>query len=490
MSADFKPWQFNIIICVVYLLFGLFTMQVLKTLAVWPPAGVALAGIMIFGRSAWIGVASGTFLVVNLHFLLNDLDPFTIQHLAINASTTAGNTIAALIAYWIINKRLEQQNLLTSISGLVNVFVVACMAIGMISAVFGVGIYYVVGLEWFDGLYRGVLNWSISNALAAIVIGPALYFLWHGWPHNLKATNIVPLVLLTLTIITICYLVFGPSYAELSLPILQPSLLLFPLLYSAMKLSPTSTSCLNMLVFFLAWIGSNQGWGYFYQHHPQTAEVSMQFFFLFTLSAVLLAQVVFIQRKKEQQKLTSLLEQKVEERTCELENAKQEALALSVTDPLTQLFNRRGFFKTVKQQFSQYKRYPGSCALLLLDLDEFKSINDNYGHATGDEVLRMTAGLLAQHSRESDICGRIGGEEFVVFLPRTDASDGLALANRIREDIAEQTLTSDNQKVTFTVSIGVSALKEDDTSIESLLKRADKALYLAKNLGRNQVQSN
>lgn len=488
MNANLTPWQFNSIICILYVLFAAFTMEILKTLAVWPPAGVAVAGVMIFGQRAWLGIALGTFFSVLMYFLINNLNPFSFDHLAINISTTLGNTLAALVAFWITNNRFKKHVLLTSVAGLAKTFVFAGIAIGLVSALFGVGIYYVLGLQWIDGFYLGLLNWSLSNTLAAIVIAPALYFLWQDWPHKMSVENSIQLILLILTIALICYSVFGPTYKHLSLPILQPALLLFPLLYSAIKLSPAATSCLNVVVFFSAWIGSNQRWGYFYHHHPEAAEVSMQFFFLFILSAVLLVQAVFIQRKKEQQRLTAFLEQKVEERTYELEQARQEALALSVTDPLTQLYNRRGFFKAVNEQFSQYLRYADSCALLLLDLDDFKSINDQYGHAVGDKVIEKTAAMLIQHSRESDITGRIGGEEFVVFLPRTDANNALTIAERIRKDIAQQIIATDNHKVTFTISIGVSALTTEDNDIESLLSRSDKALYQAKNSGRNQVQ--
>jgi len=199
MNTQLKPWQFNIIVCSVYLLFGLFTMQVLKTLAVWPPAGVALAGLMLFGRKAWLGVASGTCLVVLCYFYLSGLNPFTFKHIAINAATTTGNTLAALTAFWLINRKLKQHTLLTSVTSLARVFIFACIAIGVISALFGVGIYSLVSIEWFNGFYVGILNWSISNALAAIVFTPALYFLWRNWPHPVTPSEFSKLLLLTLT---------------------------------------------------------------------------------------------------------------------------------------------------------------------------------------------------------------------------------------------------------------------------------------------------
>lgn len=239
---------------------------------------------------------------------------------------------------------------------------------------------------------------------------------------------------------------------------------------------------------FLTWIGSNQGWGYFYEHHAGDAEITLQFFFLFIFAVVLLVQAVFNQRQDEQEELTRLLEQRVEERTCQLEYQKQKALKLAVTDPLTELYNRRGFFKTAHHLFSQYLRHPGSCALLLLDLDKFKLINDNYGHAMGDEVIKNTADVLRQFTRESDITGRIGGEELVVFLPMSTQDDAISLAERIRQAVSEQQVTLDNVTVQYTLSIGVSTFDQNDKTLETMLKRADKALYIAKNQGRNQVQ--
>ncbi len=488
MKTVLKPWQFNLITCCIYLLFAIFTMQALQTLSTWPPAGVALAAVTLFGRKAWLGVAAGSILSVFYHFYLNNLDPFSFNHLVINLATSTGNTLAALCAFNIMYKQIVLHNPLKRVENVAGTFIFACAAMGMVSAIFGVGIYYVLGLEWFDGLFFGVLNWSISNALAAIAISPALYFLWRRWPHKMTFQNVTQSLLITAITVLCCYLIFGPGYTHFDLPILQPSLLLFPLLYCAMRLSSTLTSCMNMLVFCLAWIGSNQGWGYFYQHHAASAEITLQFFFLFIFAVVLLVQAVFNQRQDEQEELTRLLEQRVEERTCQLEYQKQKALKLAVTDPLTELYNRRGFFKTAHHLFSQYLRHPGSCALLLLDLDKFKLINDNYGHAMGDEVIKNTADILRHFTRESDITGRIGGEEFVVFLPMSTQDDATSLAERIRQAISEQQVTLDNVTVQYTLSIGVSTFDQNDKTLETMLKRADKALYIAKNQGRNQVQ--
>lgn len=106
----------------------------------------------------------------------------------------------------------------------------------------------------------------------------------------------------------------------------------------------------------------------------------------------------------------------------------------------------------------------------------------------GDEVIKTLANILTHHTRDSDIVGRIGGEEFVVFLPMSQLESALSLAQRIRQDGEKQVVSCDGDTAKFTVSIGVAVLQDDDKHIEMMLKRADKALYLAKESGRNQVQ--
>lgn len=487
MEQPFKPWLYNLIVCLVYIILSVLTMQGFETLAVWPSAGVALAGILLFGRNAWPGIAVGTFITVYYYFQLNQSDPLAFDNLAINFSTMFGNTGAALIAYQIVKDNINNRDPFEQVSRLTNKFFFACIAIGLFSALPGVGIYYLLGKEWHDGFALGVVNWTISNSLAAIVITPALYFIWRRWPHRVSVSNVYHVAVLTLLVCFICYLVFGPGHSQVSSSVIQPAILLFPLLYCAIKLSPTITTNMNMLAFFLAWIGTNQQQGYFYSFHPEFAETSMQFFFGFILSAVLVVQAVFAQRKLEQTQLTGILERKVCERTKALEDAKEEALTLAVTDALTGILNRRGFFQTVNQQFGQYLRHPNRCSVLLMDIDRFKNINDEHGHAIGDEAIQATAEIISKNCRTYDVVGRIGGEEFVLFLPMTDIEDANRLAERIRCDIEFYRLIKDKTEIHFTISIGVAEIESRDSKFESMLQRADKALYQSKNAGRNRV---
>ena len=164
----------------------------------------------------------------------------------------------------------------------------------------------------------------------------------------------------------------------------------------------------------------------------------------------------------------------------------QQALKLAYTDPLTQINNRTSFNDTVKREMSFAMRNDKSLALIFLDIDHFKSINDNFGHEYGDVTLTAMAKWIKQSLRGSDIVFRLGGEEFVILLSNTDLSGAKLLAERIRGSIERRTLAFGMEVVRVTASLGVSVLRAED-SVDSFVKRADNAMYNAKRNGRNQV---
>jgi len=158
---------------------------------------------------------------------------------------------------------------------------------------------------------------------------------------------------------------------------------------------------------------------------------------------------------------------------------------LATTDPLTGLSNRRHFFERGAQELRRAARYRRPLALLMLDIDHFKSVNDRFGHEAGDAVLRDLAERLRTGLRSSDLPGRIGGEEFAALLPETTAEQAEGLAERLRAAIAASPL---GPGARITVSLGVAlALPASEDSIDAVLRRADAALYRAKAGGRNQV---
>lgn len=166
----------------------------------------------------------------------------------------------------------------------------------------------------------------------------------------------------------------------------------------------------------------------------------------------------------------------------------EESRLMATTDSLTGLLNRRALLDRVSQELRRAARYRDSLSVILLDIDHFKHINDERGHASGDAVLASVARLLATAVRNCDIIARWGGEEFVIALPSTSINGARDLAERLRKTLENEViLDTDGDRVPVTASFGVAALAKDD-SMEQLVDRADRAMYTAKSAGRNRVQ--
>ena len=165
----------------------------------------------------------------------------------------------------------------------------------------------------------------------------------------------------------------------------------------------------------------------------------------------------------------------------------KQAINQAHTDPLTQTNNRAAFDSIVTREISLAKRNGNSLTAIFLDIDHFKSINDSFGHTSGDIVLSNAAKIIKQCARNSDLVFRYGGEEFVLLLSDTDLSGAQLLAERIRKKLEHHTLAFDMETVKTTASFGIASLRAPDT-LESFIQRADDAMYQAKAQGRNQVR--
>lgn len=173
------------------------------------------------------------------------------------------------------------------------------------------------------------------------------------------------------------------------------------------------------------------------------------------------------------------------------ENKQTEAALqdLAWHDPLTGIMNRSHFFDRADEELMRAARYQRPLAILMLDLDHFKQINDSYGHAAGDQVLLSVCERWRNSLRSVDLLARLGGEEFVVLMPETGVEGATVAAERLRMTVAEPAVSLNGKEIRCTVSIGVSIMHDEDHSIDDALHRADNALYRAKGDGRNRVES-
>jgi diguanylate cyclase (GGDEF)-like protein len=231
---------------------------------------------------------------------------------------------------------------------------------------------------------------------------------------------------------------------------------------------------------------------------------SAEFLFRFSLVYVTLLCITFwlefnrsqFIRKSERQsraiqKKTQLLEE--EKKTLQQEinrrlELEAELTTLASTDSLTGLYNRRYFWSRISEELVRAVRYNNQLSLAVIDIDNFKRVNDLYGHPCGDEVIKCIAQYCSDSLRVTDIASRIGGEEFAVLLFHAPISDAVDVMDRLRDKISKHKFTLVDDVVTVTVSIGISTLDKQNTDIDTLYSSADEALYCAKHSGKNCVK--
>jgi diguanylate cyclase (GGDEF)-like protein len=176
--------------------------------------------------------------------------------------------------------------------------------------------------------------------------------------------------------------------------------------------------------------------------------------------------------------------------TAALQNAilHAEVKRLAVLDPLTGLYNRRAFFDLGQREVERFLRFNHPLSAVMIDLDNFKEVNDTFGHAAGDQILRSLAGRVRETIRETDVFGRYGGDEFILLLPDTDLEAAMHIAGRIHASFTDNPWVTDHGVVPVAASLGVARAGKQHRLLENLLADADQALYRAKMAGRSRVE--
>lgn len=175
------------------------------------------------------------------------------------------------------------------------------------------------------------------------------------------------------------------------------------------------------------------------------------------------------------------------EMVAKLKLSQTELEQLATTDPLTGMNNRKRVMSILRDHYAYYRRYKTAFSVLMLDVDHFKAVNDTYGHQAGDTVLKQVAELLKENLRNVDSAGRYGGEEFLVILAESGVDETIQAAERIRKAVESHTFIHEEKKIRVNISVGIGRIQEQDGDEQKVVGRADTALYLAKNEGRNRV---
>jgi diguanylate cyclase (GGDEF)-like protein len=419
--------------------------------AVWPCTGIALAAFLILGYRVWPAILAGAFLV-NLT---------TAGSLATSIGIAVGNTLEGVVGCYLVSRFAGGQHAFERAQDTFKFGLLAGMVSTTVAATFGVTSLALGGFaDW--AIYGSIwCTWWLGDAVGAVVVTPFL-LLWRENPRlNWTRKQLTELVFLFLGLFFTGWIVFGGRFHS-ALKNYPLEYLCIPfLMWAAFRYGRRKAATAICVLSAIATWGTLHGFGPFSRESQNTSLLLLQAFMGFmALTTLALAAEVAEHRRAD-------------------EYVRQ----LAVTDPLTGLANYRRLLDALDSEINRYGRTGRPFAIVVLDLDGLKMINDTLGHLVGSEAICRLGNILRIHCRAMDTAARYGGDEFVLVLPETESHAAQRVANRVAER-----LSTDGDEPPLTVSTGTAVYPHDGKTIDELLAAADRALYRDKASYKRKLQ--
>lgn len=430
---------------------------------VWPPSGIALAGLLLFGSRVWPGIWLGSFLA-NLAIASNAIGSTSIfNSLFVAASIGVGSTLQALLGAFLIRRWIGTGGLFTRARGVLKFFVIESLSC-LMAATWGTTSLYLAGFTSLPDYPESWRTWWLGDLIGILTVTPLVL----TWSSRLVlgglSKRLIEALLSVTGVLALSFLVFldplglGGSANPLVFVVLPC------LVWVALRFGPAVTALSACLIAGVAIGATINGFGPFVRTDVHESLFLLQAFVgMAALTGLTLAAALSEHERAEHQiqKLNVQLEQR------------------SLTDDLTGLNCRRGFFLLAELQYRLACRSNTPCVLHFMDVDGLKKVNDAFGHAAGDALLVAAADLLRKTVRESDIVGRLSGDEFAIFTWE-EGQNPNALPARLQAKIAEFNRQF-KRRYQLSVSVGTVLCEPEKTvSLEFWLAKADKAMYKAK----------
>jgi diguanylate cyclase (GGDEF)-like protein len=434
----------------------------------WPPTALALALLYRYGLRLWPIVLAGAF-TINLLFMLRAGVP-PLSALCASIGVGLGNMLEAALGIWLLRRYAGENFPFSSLRGL-GAFVLFCAVLATaISASIGVTCSRWANLSGATDYGENWLAWWVGDASGALTMAPILMLLLRARWRIPDRPRMIEACGLFLALVLGTMIVFGLwlNHGEHRYPLV---FFLLPLiLWAVLRFQTAGAVNAVFLISLIAAMGSLQGGGPFARADVHQSLILLQLFITVLTGTTLGLGAVLAER-------SSLF--------ARLAQANRELQQLAFNDPLTGLPNRLTLIDRVQQADRAARRDRTYAAILFLDLDRFKRINDSLGHAAGDELLKTMAVRLRASVREVDSVCRIGGDEFVVLLPDIEAAaDAAIVATKIIETM-QVPVHLGNLDLAVTTSIGIALIPDDGDDGGDLIRHADLAMYRAKQRGRN-----
>jgi len=413
-----------------------------STSAVWPCTGIAIAALLILGYRMWPAIFAGAFLV----------NITTAGSIATSAAIAGGNALEAVTAAYLVNRYADGRRVFERSHNIFKFALFAAFA-ATISATIGTTILSVGGLASWSRFSSIWSTWWLGDVVGAVMVTPFLV-LWIENPRQQwTRRQMIELFFLFAGLFTVAWIIFGDGlhFVVSNYPF---EYLCFPfLVWAAFRFGRRKAATAIVALAVVATWGTFHGFGPFARNSLNTSLLLLQSFMAITT-------------------LTSLV---LAAESTEHRRAEEHVRHLADSDPLTGLANYRRLVDALDSEIKRYHRSQIPFAILLLDMDQLKKINDTHGHLVGSRALCRLADVLRLNCREIDIAARYGGDEFVLVLPEASAKAALHVGQRISER-----LRNDGLEPPLSVSIGVANYPVDGATLEELLSAADRALYANK----------
>ena len=413
-----------------------------STSAVWPCTGIAIAALLILGYRMWPAIFAGAFLV----------NITTAGSIATSAAIAGGNALEAVTAAYLVNRYADGRRVFERSHNIFKFALFAAFA-ATISATIGTTILSVGGLASWSRFSSIWSTWWLGDVVGAVMLTPFLV-LWIENPRQeWTRRQMIELFFLFAGLFTVAWIIFGDGlhFVVSNYPF---EYLCFPfLVWAAFRFGRRKAATAIVALAVVATWGTFHGFGPFARNSLNTSLLLLQSFMAITT-------------------LTSLV---LAAESTEHRRAEEHVRHLADSDPLTGLANYRRLVDALDSEIKRYHRSQIPFAILLLDMDHLKKINDTHGHLVGSHALCRLADVLRLNCREIDVAARYGGDEFVLVLPEASANAALHVAQRISER-----LRNDGLEPPLSVSIGVANYPVDGATLEELLSAADRALYANK----------
>jgi diguanylate cyclase (GGDEF)-like protein len=421
--------------------------------AVWAPSGITLAAFLILGRRLWPGALLGAFLV----------NITTAGSLLTSLGVATGNTLEGLLGAYLVVRFANGHKCFERAQDTFKFAILACLLSTTAAATIGVTSLSLGGFaDW--AVFKPIwLTWWLGDAVGNAIVAPLLIL----WVANARLrwswSRLSEFAALTISIMVVGQIVFGPPFLFPSARNMPLEYLCIPfLVWAAFRFGPREATVTTLVLSGVAIRGTLHGFGPFAVGTKNESLLLLQSFMGIVAVMSLALAVISAERRRGEEQVRSL----------------------AVTDPLTGLANYRRLVDVLDFEIKRFGRTKRPFAVLLLDLDKLKLINDEHGHLTGSRALCRVAAVLRVYCRDIDTAARYGGDEFALVIPEAGSEEAQQVLERIRELVGQ-----DNESPAVSVSIGAAVYPDDGLTRDLLLESADQALYQMKRQTHQRMQS-